>query len=76
MKKLFNVVPDILKAYKGGKMANPYLSVDTISGLLLYHYGVRHVDFILQCLVFHVPLVFVLSHCSLGVYKALRVASI
>lgn len=45
VKKLFYVVPDILKAYKGGKVANPYPNVDAISGTLLYHYGVRHVDF-------------------------------
>jgi len=45
VKKLYYVVPNILKAYKGGKVANPYPNVDAISGTLLYQYGITHFDF-------------------------------
>ncbi|MGQ8336814.1 citrate (Si)-synthase [Sunxiuqinia sp. A32] len=45
VKKLFDVVPKILKKYKGGKIANPWPNVDAISGSLLYHYGMTHYDF-------------------------------
>ncbi len=45
VKKLFYVVPDILKSYKEGKVANPWPNVDAISGTLLYHYGMKHFDF-------------------------------
>ena len=45
VKKLFNVVPAILKTYKGGKIANPWPNVDAISGSLLYHYGLTHYQF-------------------------------
>ncbi|WP_340111846.1 citrate (Si)-synthase [Maribellus mangrovi] len=45
VKKLYYVVPDILKSYKGGKVANPYPNVDAISGTLLYQYGLTHFDF-------------------------------
>jgi citrate synthase len=43
--KLFEVVPEILKTYKGGKIADPWPNVDAISGSLLYHYGMTHYDF-------------------------------
>ena len=45
VKKLFEVTPPILKAFKGGKIANPWPNVDAISGSLLYHYGMTHYDF-------------------------------
>lgn len=45
VKKLFEVVPPILKTYKGGKVANPWPNVDAISGSLLYHYGMTHYQF-------------------------------
>ncbi|MCE4564023.1 citrate (Si)-synthase [Maribellus sp. CM-23] len=45
VKKLYYVVPNILKTYKGGKVANPYPNVDAISGTLLYQYGISHFDF-------------------------------
>lgn len=45
VKKLFEVVPEILKTYKGGKVANPWPNVDAISGSLLYHYGMTHYEF-------------------------------
>ena len=46
VKKLFEVVPVILKEYKGGKVANPWPNVDAISGSLLYHYGMTHHQFL------------------------------
>lgn len=45
VKKLYYVVPNILKTYKEGKVANPYPNVDAISGTLLYQYGISHFDF-------------------------------
>ncbi len=45
VKKLFEVVPEILETYKGGKVSNPWPNVDAISGSLLYHYGMTHYDF-------------------------------
>jgi len=45
VKKLFEVVPDILKTYKGGKISDPWPNVDAISGSLLYHYGMTHYEF-------------------------------
>ncbi|MFA8434496.1 MAG: citrate (Si)-synthase [Marinifilaceae bacterium] len=45
VKKLFSVVPRVLKTYKGGKVANPWPNVDAISGSLLYHYGVDNFDY-------------------------------
>ncbi len=45
VKNLYEVVPDILKTFKGGKVANPYPNVDAISGTLLHHYGVQHIEF-------------------------------
>jgi citrate synthase len=45
VKKLFEIVPDILKNYRGGKVANPWPNVDAISGSLLYHYGMTHSEF-------------------------------
>jgi len=36
---LFEVVPDILKNWKGGKVANPWPNLDAHSGCLLQHYG-------------------------------------
>lgn len=45
VEKLFEVVPEILKTYKGGKIADPFPNVDAISGSLLYHYGMTHYDF-------------------------------
>lgn len=43
--KLFNVVPDILTTYKGGKVASPWPNVDAASGALLYNYGLDQFDF-------------------------------
>ncbi|GAB7086899.1 citrate (Si)-synthase [Marinifilum fragile] len=43
--KLFLVVPDILKTYKGGKVANPWPNVDAASGSLLYKYGLNQFDY-------------------------------
>lgn len=43
--KLFRVVPDILKNYKGGKVANPWPNVDAASGSLLYQFGLNQFDF-------------------------------
>lgn len=45
VKKLFEVVPAILKTYKGGKVADPWPNVDAISGSMLYQYGMTHPDF-------------------------------
>jgi citrate synthase len=45
VKKLFSVVPNVLKNYKGGKVADPWPNVDAISGTLLHHYGLDHFDF-------------------------------
>lgn len=45
VQKLFEVVPEILKTYKGGKIADPYPNVDAISGTLLFDYGMTHYDF-------------------------------
>ncbi len=45
VKNLFDIVPDILKNYKEGKIANPWPNVDAISGTLLYHYGIDQFDF-------------------------------
>lgn len=45
VKNLFEVVPEILQTYKGGKIANPWPNVDAISGSLLHHYGMDHIDF-------------------------------
>ncbi len=45
VKSLFEVVPEILKNYGGGKISNPYPNVDAISGSLLYHYGMEQNDF-------------------------------
>lgn len=45
VRKLFDVVPEILKTYHGGKVADPFPNVDAISGSLLYHYGMTHYDF-------------------------------
>lgn len=45
VKKLFDVVPNILKEYKGGKVASPWPNVDAGSGALLYHYGLKEFDF-------------------------------
>ncbi len=44
-KKLFSVVPDILKNYKEGKIANPYPNVDAMSGSLLHHFGLKQFDY-------------------------------
>ncbi|WP_171596201.1 citrate (Si)-synthase [Marinifilum caeruleilacunae] len=43
--KLFKVVPDILKTYKGGKVASPWPNVDAASGALLFKYGLNQFDF-------------------------------
>lgn len=45
VEQLYEVVPEILKSYKGGKIADPWPNVDAISGALLYHYGMIHYDF-------------------------------
>jgi len=38
---LFEVVPEILKNWKGGKVANPWPNLDAHSGCLLQHYGIN-----------------------------------
>ncbi|WP_372776385.1 citrate (Si)-synthase [Mangrovibacterium sp.] len=45
VKKLYEIVPPILKDYKDGKISNPWPNVDAISGSLLYHYGMTHYEF-------------------------------
>lgn len=45
VKKLYYVVPNILKEYKEGKVADPYPNVDAVSGSLLYHYGIKKYSF-------------------------------
>lgn len=45
VKKLFYVVPEILKTHKDGKVANPWPNVDAISGTLLYSFGMKYSDF-------------------------------
>ena len=45
VKKLYKVVPGILKKYKGGKISNPWPNVDAISGALLFHFGMQLFDF-------------------------------
>ncbi len=45
VKGLYEVVPDILKDYGGGKIADPWPNVDAISGSLLFHYGLDMFDF-------------------------------
>ncbi|NQV17308.1 MAG: citrate (Si)-synthase [Armatimonadetes bacterium] len=45
VKRLFEVVPDILKEYGGGKIADPYPNVDAISGSLLFKYGLTMFDY-------------------------------
>ena len=39
VKRLFEVVPVVLKEYGGGKIADPWPNVDAISGSLLFKYG-------------------------------------
>ncbi|HRE58137.1 MAG TPA: citrate (Si)-synthase [Candidatus Kapabacteria bacterium] len=43
MKKLFNIVPEVLK--EQGKASNPWPNVDAASGSLLYHYGMTEFEF-------------------------------
>ncbi len=45
VEKLYEVVPDILKDYGGGKIADPWPNVDAISGSLLFHYGLTMFDY-------------------------------
>ena len=45
IEKLYEVVPDILKEYGRGKVANPWPNVDAISGALLFHYGLDMFDY-------------------------------
>ena len=45
IEKLYEVVPDILKEYGRGKIANPWPNVDAISGALLFHYGLDMFDY-------------------------------
>ena len=42
---LYDIVPPILKEWKGGKIANPWPNLDAHSGCLLYHYGLREDNF-------------------------------
>jgi len=42
---LYEVVPGILKEWKGGKVANPWPNLDAHSGALLHHYGLREDHF-------------------------------
>ena len=43
VKKLFDIVPDVLKEH--GKARNPWPNVDAASGSLLYHYGIKEFQF-------------------------------
>ena len=45
VKRLFEIVPEILKEYGGGKIADPYPNVDAISGSLLFNYGLTMFDY-------------------------------
>jgi len=45
VEKLHEVVPDILKEYGEGKIADPWPNVDGISGSLLFHYGLTMFDY-------------------------------
>ncbi|MCK4654967.1 MAG: citrate (Si)-synthase, partial [Candidatus Cloacimonetes bacterium] len=45
VKRLFEVVPGVLKEYGGGKIADPYPNVDAISGSLLFKYGLSMFDY-------------------------------
>ena len=45
VKKLFEIVPGVLKEYGGGKIADPWPNVDAISGSLLFHYGLDMFDY-------------------------------
>jgi len=45
VKRLFEIVPEILKEYGGGKIADPYPNVDAISGSMLFNYGLTMFDF-------------------------------
>lgn len=38
---LYEIVPPILKEWKGGKIANPWPNLDAHSGSLLYAYGLK-----------------------------------
>lgn len=43
VKTCYKVIPDILKSH--GKAKNPYPNVDSGSGALLYHYGLKEYEF-------------------------------
>ena len=43
VKKLFDIVPDVLKEH--GKAKNPWPNVDAASGSLLHHYGIQEFQF-------------------------------
>ena len=43
MKKLFAIVPEVLK--EQGKAKNPWPNVDAASGSLLYYYGMTEFEF-------------------------------
>lgn len=45
VERLFEVVPDILKEYGSGKIADPWPNVDAISGSLLFYYGLTMFDY-------------------------------
>jgi citrate synthase len=45
VKRLFEVVPVVLKEYGGGKIADPWPNVDAISGSLLFKYGLTMFDY-------------------------------
>merc|ERR1712176_199313 len=42
---LFQTAPEILKDWKGGKIANPWPNVDSHSGVLLHEYGIKEDTF-------------------------------
>merc|ERR1719203_238480 len=42
---LFQTAPEILKEWKGGKIANPWPNVDSHSGVLLHEYGIKEDTF-------------------------------
>ena len=42
---LYQVVPEILKEWKGGKVSNPFPNLDAHSGCLLQHYGLKEEHF-------------------------------
>lgn len=42
VRKLYNIIPDVLKQIE--KVSNPWPNVDAVSGSLLYHYGIKEME--------------------------------